>query len=134
MIAASFAMERRLRERRRTRPVPYSKISESRPEASSAPSWPMPAIVMHHGGGDWSPRERRRRMASVPRHDRQFLLMGAKRNAVLELHEVERYGIDSYGDADWSPSTVCGPPSGIPGASACWDAPRWSARETGWAT
>src|SRR5215813_15306163 len=40
-------------------------------------------------------------MASVPRHDRQFLLMGAKRNAVLELQEVERYGIDSYGDADW---------------------------------
>jgi len=40
-------------------------------------------------------------MASVPRHDRQFLLMGAKRNAVLELQEVERYGIDSYGDPDW---------------------------------
>ena len=40
-------------------------------------------------------------MASVPRHDRQFLLMGAKRNAVLELQEIERYGIDSYGDADW---------------------------------
>src|SRR5215475_4896125 len=101
MIAASLAMERRLRERRSTRPGPYSKISESRPEASSAPSWPMPATVMHHGGGDWSPRERRRRMASVPRHDRQFLLMGAKRNAVLELQEIERYGIDSYGDADW---------------------------------
>jgi 16S rRNA G966 N2-methylase RsmD len=40
-------------------------------------------------------------MASVPRHDRRFLLMGAKRNAVLELQEIERYGIDSYGDADW---------------------------------
>jgi|SRR6516162_5720326 len=40
-------------------------------------------------------------MASVPRHDRRFLLMGAKRNAELELQEIERYGIDSYGDADW---------------------------------
>jgi len=27
--------------------------------------------------------------------------MGAKRNAVLELREVERYGTDSYGDADY---------------------------------
>ena len=40
-------------------------------------------------------------MERVQRYDRQFLLMGAKRNAVLELWEVERYGIDSYGDADW---------------------------------
>jgi len=40
-------------------------------------------------------------MEIVQRYDRQFLLMGAKRNAVLELWEVERYGIDSYGDADW---------------------------------
>jgi 16S rRNA G966 N2-methylase RsmD len=35
------------------------------------------------------------------RYDRPFLLTGAKRNAVLELWEVERYGIDSYGDAEW---------------------------------
>src|SRR5215831_8377148 len=34
-------------------------------------------------------------------HDRQLLLGGAKRNAVLELWEVQRYGIDSYGDADY---------------------------------
>jgi len=27
--------------------------------------------------------------------------MGAKRNAVLELREVERYGTESYGDADY---------------------------------
>src|SRR5262249_25408384 len=101
MIAASFAMERRLRERRGPGPGPYSKISESRPEASSAPSWPMPATVMHHDGGDSSPGGRRGRMERVQRYDRQFLLMGAKRNTVLELREVERYGIDSYGDADW---------------------------------
>jgi 16S rRNA G966 N2-methylase RsmD len=34
-------------------------------------------------------------------HDRQLLLTGAKRNAVLELWEVQRYGMDSYGDADY---------------------------------
>jgi hypothetical protein len=34
-------------------------------------------------------------------YDRQLLLAGAKRNAVLELWEVQRYGIDSYGDADY---------------------------------
>ena len=34
-------------------------------------------------------------------YDRQLLLSGTKRNAVLELWEVERYGIDSYGDADY---------------------------------
>ena len=36
-----------------------------------------------------------------PTYDRQLLLGGAKRNAVLELWEVKRYGIDSYGDADY---------------------------------
>ena len=34
-------------------------------------------------------------------YDRQLLLAGAKRNAVLELSEVQRYGVDSYGDADY---------------------------------
>ena len=36
-----------------------------------------------------------------PTYDRQLLLGGKKRNAVLELWEVQRYGIDSYGDADY---------------------------------
>jgi len=36
-----------------------------------------------------------------PVYDRQLLLSGAKRNAVLELAEAQRYGIDSYGDADY---------------------------------
>ena len=39
--------------------------------------------------------------ASHPVYDRHLLLSGAKRNAVLELWEVRRYGIDSYGDADY---------------------------------
>jgi hypothetical protein len=34
-------------------------------------------------------------------YDRQRLLLGEKRNAVLELWEVERYGTDSYGDPDY---------------------------------
>jgi hypothetical protein len=36
-----------------------------------------------------------------PIYDRGLLLGGAKRNAVLEMWEVERYGADSYGDADY---------------------------------
>jgi len=35
------------------------------------------------------------------RYDRQLLLLGAKRNAVLELAEVQAYGRDSYDDADY---------------------------------
>jgi hypothetical protein len=36
-----------------------------------------------------------------PMYDRALLLGGAKREAVLELWEVQRYGSDSYGDADY---------------------------------
>jgi hypothetical protein len=35
------------------------------------------------------------------RYNRDLLLHGAKRNAVLDLDEVRRYGLDSYGDADY---------------------------------
>jgi 16S rRNA G966 N2-methylase RsmD len=34
-------------------------------------------------------------------YDRRLLLHGAKRNSVLELWEVERYGTESYGDPDY---------------------------------
>lgn len=34
-------------------------------------------------------------------YDRQLLLAGAKRNELLELWEVHRYGNDSYGNADY---------------------------------
>lgn len=34
-------------------------------------------------------------------YDRDLLLMGEKRNAILDLWEVQRYGIDSYGDPDY---------------------------------
>jgi 16S rRNA G966 N2-methylase RsmD len=36
-----------------------------------------------------------------PIYDRQLLLLGPKRNAVLELAEIQRYGSDSYGNADY---------------------------------
>jgi hypothetical protein len=38
-----------------------------------------------------------------PAYDRQLLLEGAKRNAVLDLAEVQQYGIESWGD----PNYVC---------------------------
>jgi hypothetical protein len=34
-------------------------------------------------------------------YDRQLLLNGPKRDTVLDLAEVQRYGVDSYGDADY---------------------------------
>ena len=36
-----------------------------------------------------------------PAYDRQLLLTGAKRNAVLDLTEVQRYGTESWGDPDY---------------------------------
>jgi hypothetical protein len=36
-----------------------------------------------------------------PIYDRELLLSRPKRNATLELWEVQRYGTDSYGDADY---------------------------------
>jgi hypothetical protein len=40
-------------------------------------------------------------IAPQPIYDRQLLLSGVKRNAVLDLWEVQRYGIDSYDDPDY---------------------------------
>jgi hypothetical protein len=39
--------------------------------------------------------------AALPRHERQYLLSPSKRNTVLELWEVERYGRDSFGDPEY---------------------------------
>ena len=38
---------------------------------------------------------------SGPRHDRSLLLHGTKRNEVLTLAEVRRYGSDSFGDPNY---------------------------------
>lgn len=40
-------------------------------------------------------------MVDSPTYDRQLLLLGPKRNAILELSEVERYGREGYGDPDY---------------------------------
>jgi hypothetical protein len=37
---------------------------------------------------------------SIPRYDRDFLLSPAKRNQIVELWEVEKFGRDSFGDPD----------------------------------
>jgi hypothetical protein len=37
----------------------------------------------------------------VPVHDRTLLLHGAKRDEILTLEEIERYGLDSFADADY---------------------------------
>ncbi len=39
--------------------------------------------------------------AGAPAYDRALLLLGPKRNEVLDLWEVLRYGTDSYGDAGY---------------------------------
>jgi hypothetical protein len=36
--------------------------------------------------------------ADIPRYDREFLLSPAKRNQIVELWEVEKFGRDSFGD------------------------------------
>lgn len=38
---------------------------------------------------------------TFPGYDRALLLHGCKRNKVLSLEEVEKYGIDSFADADY---------------------------------
>ena len=36
---------------------------------------------------------------NLPRYDRDFLLSPAKRNQIVELWEVEKFGRDSFGDS-----------------------------------
>ena len=40
-------------------------------------------------------------MHAMPKHDRAYLLHGAKRNEMLTLEEVRQYGIDSFDDPDY---------------------------------
>jgi hypothetical protein len=40
-------------------------------------------------------------VATADHHDRALLLHGALRNEELSLAQVQRYGVDSYGDADY---------------------------------
>ena len=47
------------------------------------------------------PSDERQRNAKLPVHDRALLLHGCKRNEVLSLSEIEQYGLDSFGNADY---------------------------------
>jgi hypothetical protein len=47
------------------------------------------------------PEDEHQRNATLPVHDRAFLLHGSKRNEVLGLLEIEQYGLDGFGDADY---------------------------------
>jgi hypothetical protein len=40
--------------------------------------------------------------AAPPRYDRDFLLSPGKRNQLMELWEVEKFGADSFGDPDYA--------------------------------
>ncbi|SEC81087.1 hypothetical protein SAMN05444161_1886 [Rhizobiales bacterium GAS191] len=43
----------------------------------------------------------RREPGDEPVHDRALLLYGPKRSEVLNLHEVQQYGVDSFSDPDY---------------------------------
>jgi hypothetical protein len=47
------------------------------------------------------PRKDRQRNPESPVYNRTLLLHGSKRNEVLSLGEIVRYGLDSFGDADY---------------------------------
>src|SRR5215831_1178727 len=57
---------------------------------------PIRLQTAHMGGEmvDGAPSEQR------PRYDRDFLLSPAKRNQIVDLWEVEKFGRDSFGDPD----------------------------------
>jgi hypothetical protein len=68
-----------------------------------------------------------------PAYDRQLLLDGAKRNTVLDLTEVQRYGM-----AGATPTTfvfmACGLPIGTAEEYGFWGEPRWNVPAMSWPT
>jgi hypothetical protein len=53
--------------------------------------------VLLKGGGMATPGP----AGAAPLHDRALLLSGSKRNQLLKLWEIQRYGADSFSDADY---------------------------------
>ena len=47
------------------------------------------------------PKRGRPRNTTPPVYNRALLLHGRKRNEVLSLAEIEHYGLDSFGNADY---------------------------------
>jgi hypothetical protein len=68
----------------------------------------------------------------LPVYDRELLLLGAKRNAVLDLWEVQRYGSDSYGDTDYVSVYGMRPAIGMRRAPGFWDGRPSNARAIDW--
>jgi len=66
-------------------------------------------------------------------HDRALLLCGCKRNRVLNLAEVEQYGLDSFLTQPTSASTECHRENGTVAASVYLVARLLSAHVTIWA-
>ena len=56
-------------------------------------------VTKRRGLSSW--RRRHRQGSGAAFYDRQLLLLGPKRNRVLDLREVLRYGTDSYGDPSY---------------------------------
>jgi hypothetical protein len=80
--------------------------TQPRPNADSGPVVPAVAIYCNRGGNG---RRATRNIGDMnepqdteePLHDRALLLHGRKRNEVLTLSEVQRYGSDSFSDPDY---------------------------------
>src|SRR5260221_5314640 len=54
------------------------------------------------------------------KYDRDFLLSPEKRNQIVELWEVEKYGRDCFNDPNHVHLTACRPMSGMGAVSAFW--------------
>jgi hypothetical protein len=68
-----------------------------------------------------------------PRGDKldRALLLGERRNDLLTLREVERYGRENFVNPTMSPCTDCGPRTGTRSAYGSPGARPWSAPATG---
>jgi hypothetical protein len=58
-------------------------------------------VFLRRGHLQSLPSDERQRNVKLPVHDRALLLHGCKRNDVLSLSEIEQYGLDSFGNADY---------------------------------
>jgi hypothetical protein len=67
-------------------------------------------------------------------YERAFLLSPEKRNQVMELWEVQQYGIDSFADSDYVRIYGMPPASGIVGEFDCWLVQQSNASATPWAS
>ena len=61
----------------------------------------LPLVFLRRDHLQSLPSDERQRNVKLPVHDRALLLHGCKRNEVLSLSEIEQYGLDSFGNADY---------------------------------